>query len=103
MERTFKGYANYGVLGHKGQTIYTAFNPEATADFSEEVIFTAPKNWETAENEAGELLLSPDGKTYYICPMRFSPITVTILALYGLTTSSKNIGLPSNITKPDEQ
>lgn len=53
MERTFTGYANYGVLGKESQTIYTAFAPEATADFSEEVIFTVPKNWETAENEAG--------------------------------------------------
>ena len=66
MERTFTGYANYGVLGKESQTIYTAFAPEATADFSEEVIFTVPKNWETAENEAGELLLSPDGETYYM-------------------------------------
>ena len=39
MERTFTGYANYGVLGKESQTIYTAFAPEATADFSEEVIF----------------------------------------------------------------
>lgn len=72
MERTFTGYANYGVLGKESQTIYTAFAPEATADFSEEVIFTVPKNWETAENEAGELLLSPDGETYYMPYQLFS-------------------------------
>ena len=66
MERTFIGYANYGVLAHESQTIYTAGNPEATATFAEEVVFVVPEKWETAENEAGELLLSPDGETYYM-------------------------------------
>lgn len=66
MEKTFTGWANYGVLAHERRTIYTAGSPEATATFSEEVVFVVPEKWETAENEAGELLLSPDGETYYM-------------------------------------
>ena len=63
---TIKGYANYGVLAHEKQIIFTAYNPDAHADYADEVEYTIPEGWETAENEAGELLLTLDGKTYYL-------------------------------------
>ena len=63
---TFKGYVNYGVLGHEKQAKFTAYNPAAHADYAEEVEYTIPEGWETAENEAGELLLTLDGKSYYL-------------------------------------
>lgn len=63
---TFKGYANYGVLAHENQTLFTAYAPAARADYAEEVEYTIPEGWETSENAAGELLLTLDGKTHYL-------------------------------------
>ena len=40
---TIKGYANYGVLAHEKQIIFTAYNPDAHADYAEEVEYTIPE------------------------------------------------------------
>lgn len=53
----FKGFANYGVLAHEKETVFTASNASGSAVTSDEVEITLPDGWETAENCAGELLI----------------------------------------------
>lgn len=62
---TIKGYANYGVLSHEKQTIFTAGEKNTYAKVSEEIEITLPDGWTGAENQAGmPLIISPDGETY---------------------------------------
>lgn len=63
---TIKGYANYGVLAHEYQILFTAYAPAAHSDYAEEVEYTIPEGWKTSENGAGDLLLTLDGKTSYL-------------------------------------
>ena len=60
-----KGYANYGVLAHEKQTIFTVAAPHPRTKVAEKVEITIPDGWEVSENATGEKLIgTPDGKTY---------------------------------------
>lgn len=62
---TIKGYANYGVLAHEKQTIFTVAAPHPRTKVAEKVEITIPDGWEVSENATGEKLIgTPDGKTY---------------------------------------
>lgn len=62
-----KGYANYGVLQHEKQTIFTCSNPHPHADVSEEVEISLPEGFLTSEDEHGSVLIAiPDGDTYTV-------------------------------------
>ena len=62
---TIKAFANYGVLAHEKQTIFTVSNKHPHATVSEEVEITLPDNWEVSENTYGDLLIdTPEGITY---------------------------------------
>lgn len=59
------GYANYGVLTHEKQVIFTVANKHPHADVSEAVEMVIPDGWDVAENDMGTILIiSPDGITY---------------------------------------
>ena len=60
-----KGYANYGVLEHEKQVIFTAMSKHPHADISEEVEMELPEGWSVAATVAGDLLIeSPEGETW---------------------------------------
>lgn len=60
-----KAYANYGVLAHEYQTIFTASNPHPYATVSDKIEITIPDGWTVSESVSGSLLIdSPDGQTY---------------------------------------
>ena len=60
-----KGYANYGVLAHEKQVIFTVETKHPHADVSEEVEMELPEGWKVAETESGVLLIeSPEGETW---------------------------------------
>ena len=62
---TIKGFANYGVLAHDKQTIFTISEKHPHATVSEEIEITLPDKWEVSRNEFEELLIdTPEGKTY---------------------------------------
>lgn len=62
---TIKGYANYGVLSHEKQTIFTAGEKNTYAKVSEEIEITLPDGWTGSENQMGETLItSPNGEVY---------------------------------------
>ena len=62
---TIKGFANYGVLAHEKQIIFTISEKHPHATVSEEIEITLPEKWEVSENEFGELLIdTPEGNTY---------------------------------------
>lgn len=58
MERTFRGYINYGCLSREKRPIFTAENPQATATVSEPVEYTVPEGWEVSETEAGDVIIT---------------------------------------------
>ena len=63
--KTIKGFANYGVLAHEKQTIFTIANKHPHATVSEEVEITLPEGWEIGKNSFGEILIdTPTGETY---------------------------------------
>ena len=53
----FKGFANYGVLAHEKETVFTACNAASQAVTSDEIEIMLPDGWEIAENQAEELLI----------------------------------------------
>lgn len=55
--KEFKGFANYGVLAHEKETIFTADNAASQAVTSEEIKIMLPEGWETARNNFDELLI----------------------------------------------
>lgn len=62
-----KGYANYGVLNHEKQTIFTYSNPHPHADVAEEVVITLPEGFVTSEDGLGSVFIAiPDGNTYTV-------------------------------------
>lgn len=54
---TVRGYANYGVLAHEKQIIFTAGRPHAQATTSDEVEITLPDGWSAEENKIGGLMI----------------------------------------------
>lgn len=62
---TIIGYANYDVLRHEKQTIFTFGNPHGQASISEKVEIELPGDFKIRENTAGEtMIVTPDGATY---------------------------------------
>ena len=60
-----KGYANYGVLSHEKQTIFTITAPHPHTNVTEKIEIAIPDGWEVSENDMGEKLIhAPNGKTY---------------------------------------
>lgn len=58
--KELKIYANYGVLAHEKETIYTAHAPEATAKVSKEVTVYVPEGFEACEGYLGNILINSD-------------------------------------------
>lgn len=58
MNKTFKGYINYGCLAAEKRPVFTAGNPQPTATVSEPVEYTVPDGWELSENAAGDMILT---------------------------------------------
>lgn len=54
-------YANYGVLAHEYQTIYTVTAPHGHAKVSEQVIVEIPDDFKPYHNEAGEVVVNVPG------------------------------------------
>lgn len=62
---TIKGFANYGVLAHEKQTIFTIPGKHPHATVSEEIEITLPDKWEVSRSESEDLLIdTPEGNTY---------------------------------------
>jgi hypothetical protein len=61
-----KIYANYGVLAHEKETVYTTA-PHEYATVSEPVTVTIPESVTPRENEAGEIIVTLDGTAYLLC------------------------------------
>lgn len=63
MSEKIIGYANYGVLAHEKQCLFTAERPIAEAN--DKVEITLPEGWKTCEDITGGMLIeSPDKKTF---------------------------------------
>ena len=60
-----KIYANYGVLAHEKETVYTTV-PHEHATASEPIIINLPASVNPGENEAGEILVDLNGTTYLL-------------------------------------
>lgn len=58
MERTFKGYINYGCLAAEKRPIFTAGNPQHTATVSDPVSYEVPEGWELRETGAGNVIVT---------------------------------------------
>lgn len=58
MERTFKGYINYGCLAAEKHPVFTAGNPQPTATVSDPVEYTVPEGWEVSKTEAGDVIIT---------------------------------------------
>ena len=54
-------YANYGVLAHEYQTIYTATAPHGHAKVSEPVIVEIPDDFKPYHNDYGEVVITVPG------------------------------------------
>lgn len=62
-----KIYCNYGVLAAEKRNVYTYGAPEATATYWDEITVEIPEEWETYENNAGDLMVTaPWGWSYKI-------------------------------------
>lgn len=60
-------YANYGVLAHDKETVFTATAPHAHADFAEKITVIIPDQYEPYETQSGEVALSvPNGFNPYL-------------------------------------
>lgn len=57
-------YANYGVLAHEHQIIYTANNPHRHADVSERITVEIPQKYNPYETVSGEIALSVPGMSW---------------------------------------
>lgn len=65
MNTTFKGYANYGLLAHEYQTIFTADSPIADAVVSDELEITLPEGFGQYKNcRDHTVITTPDGESY---------------------------------------
>lgn len=63
--KTISAYANYGVLAHEKQIIFTVSAPHPHADVSDRIIVTIPDGWGVADNDMwGKLIITPKGATY---------------------------------------
>lgn len=60
-----KIYANYGVLAHEKETVYT-IAPHENATVSEPVTVTIPESVNPCKNEAGEIIVTLDGMAYLL-------------------------------------
>ena len=60
-----KIYANYGVLAHEKETVYTTV-PHEHATHSEPIVIDLPASVNPGENEAGEILVELNGTTYLL-------------------------------------
>lgn len=58
-------YANYGILAHEKQTIYTVV-PTDEATVSEPVTIEIPESFKPWKNEFDQILLTINGKTYFL-------------------------------------
>ena len=54
-------YANYGVLAHEYQTVYTATAPHGHAKVSEPVIVEIPDDFKPYHNDTGEVVVNVPG------------------------------------------
>lgn len=60
-----KAFANYNVLTHEKQTIFTVSHKHPYATFSEVIEIILPINYQVFKNEYGEILITiPEGETY---------------------------------------
>lgn len=60
-----KIYANYGVLAHEKETVYTTV-PHEHATLSEPVLIDLPASVNPRENAAGEILVDLNGMPYLL-------------------------------------
>lgn len=61
----FTGYANYGVLAHEKQTIFTAPNPHSQAVHSERAEIELPEGFKLSFNTMQEpIITAPNGIDY---------------------------------------
>lgn len=58
-------YANYGVLAHEKETVYTTA-PHEHATLSEPILINLPDSVSPCENFLGETLVTLDGKIYLL-------------------------------------
>lgn len=60
--KTIEIYAEYGVLAHEKKPVWR----EGRSDIWDNYTVEIPEGWETAENEAGDILLTnPEGQTFF--------------------------------------
>lgn len=65
MDKTFKGYINYGCLAAEKRPVFTAENPDATAIVSNPVEYSIPEGWELYETVFGNMYVeTPWGRKY---------------------------------------
>lgn len=65
MEKTFKGYINYGVLRAEKHQVWTAEVPASTATCADEVEIAVPDGWELCRNNMDKLFVTaPWGYNY---------------------------------------
>lgn len=60
-----KVYANYGVLAHEKETVYTTA-PHEYATLSEPILIDLPASVNPRENAFGEILVDLSGMTYLL-------------------------------------
>lgn len=61
----FNGFANYGVLAHEKQVIFTALQPAGTATHSEKIEIELPEGFDCGYNAMQELVITaPNGQNY---------------------------------------
>ena len=68
-------YANYGVLAHEYQTVYTATAPHGHAKVSEQVIVEIPDDFKPYHNEIGEVIVNVPGMPW---PYTLAEVLTTI-------------------------
>lgn len=84
-----KGYANYGVLAHEKQTIFTISSPHHHASVSEEIVISVPDGWEVSENASGNILIdTPQCETYMADEIISSRSDAPVLSWYDGKKSS---------------
>lgn len=63
--KTIKGFANYGVLAHEKETIFTISGKAETAAVSEKIEITIPSEYKIAESAYGDILIDIPGAGAY--------------------------------------
>lgn len=65
--KTIKAIANYGVLAHEKETVYTFKTPHRHADYSEEIEIYVPEEYKISQNYLEEYLIDvPTGETFIL-------------------------------------